>query len=173
MNAASSGNIKKRYNGWKTLFLESNIQECGIFLTTSQDGGDLLLEAYEKNTNLPAPLVTELELPGLIGWNSVEAFQSVNTYCEGNKELLTQIHEALAALLQSETFNEEQTKNAYGFEAISKEWKIQLETVFPAKQFGRVPVKCYLFPGFTCSALIGKTKTEIAMPKNGLLVVVD
>lgn len=173
LSAANSGNIKKRYNGWRTLFLESTMQECEIFLTTSQDGGDLLLEAYEKITNLPASCVADLELPGLIGWNSAEAFQSVTSYCEKNKGLLTRIHEALADLSQRETFNEQEIKKDNAFDAISEEWNVQLETVFPAKQFGRVSVKCYLFPGFTCSTLIGKTKSETAKPKNGLLVVVD
>ena len=173
MSAANSGNIKKRYNSWKTLFFESDMQECEMFLTTSQDAGDLLQEAYEKKTNHPAPLVAELELPGLIGWNSTEAFEKVATYCEQNKGILTLVHENLADLLQIEAFTKQQTKENNAFKAISEEWNVQLETVFPAKQFGRVTAKCYLFPGFTCSTLFGKTQAEITKPKNGLLVVVD
>jgi hypothetical protein len=173
LGAANSGNIKKRFNGWKTLFLEGDMQECQIFLTTSQDGGDLLLESYEKKTNRSAPLVASLELPGLIGWNSAEASHSVVTFCEKNRGLLLRIHKTFTDLSQKEEFTEQETKSNNAFAAMTEEWNTQLETVFPAKQFGRIPVKCYLFPGLACSTLIGKTRSKKGEPKNGLLVVAD
>ena len=173
LSAASSGNIKKRFNGWKTLFLEGDMQECEVFLTTSQDAGDLLLESYEKKTNQPAPLIAGLELPGLIGWNSEEASQAVATFSEKSRVLISQIHATLNDLSQKEDCTEQEIKNNKAFAAISEEWHRQLETVFPAKQFGRIPVKWYLFPSVACSTLIGKTQSETAKPKNGLLIVVD
>ena len=55
---------------------------------------------------------------------------------------------------------------------MTEQWKTQLEVSFPAKQFGRIPVKCYLFQGIACSTLVGKDQPEKSNPKNGLLVVV-
>jgi hypothetical protein len=173
--AANSGNIKKRFYGWKTLFLESDtheFKECEIFLTTSRDGGDILLELYEKKTNLTALPVATLELPGLIGWNSAEAFQAVLTFYEENKELLSRIHGSLADLSRQKDVMKPEMKNNNTLAAISEEWNTQLEIFFPVKKFGRLPVKCHVFPGFTCSALTGKLPSETGESINGLLVVV-
>jgi len=173
LGAAKSGNIKNRFKSWKTLFLEGNIQEGDVFLTTSQDAGDLLLQAYEKKTNQGAPLVAELTLPGLIGWSGEEASQAAVSFSEQNSELLSQIHETLSDLSQKEAVADLATKNTNVLAALSEDWNVQLETVFPTKQFGRIYVKCYLFPNFTCAALVGKTAPETTRRKNGLLVVVD
>ncbi len=179
LNAVNTGNIKKRFNGWKTLFLESDMQQCELFLTTNQDAGELLLEAYEKATNLPAPLVANLELPGLIGWNSAEAFQAVETFAKENGDLLKQIQELLASFSQQEDSVGQDKKqssanmNIAAIAATTEEWQKQIETSFPAKQYGRIQVKCYLFPGIACATLTGKTQAEITLPKNGILVVVD
>ncbi len=173
LNAANSGNIKKRFNGWKTLFLESDLQECEIFLTTGQDCGDLLLESYEKKTNRSAPLIAGLELPGLIGWNSAEASQSAVIFSEKNKNLLSGIHEILADFSRKKEISEQETKNDNAFAAITERWTAQLESDFPVKMFGRIPVRFYIFPGLACSALIGETQSINGEPKNGLLVVID
>lgn len=173
LNAASSGNIKKRFNGWKTLFLEDDALEYEVFLTSSQDAGDLLLESYEKKTNQSAPLIAGLELPGLIGWSSEEASQAVVTFSETNSTLLSEIHEILRDVSQNETFTEPEIKSNNVLAAISEQWNTELETVFPAKQYGRIAAKWYLFPNIACSTLIGKTLSATAKRKNGLLVVVD
>jgi hypothetical protein len=170
--AANSGNIKKRFHGWKTLFLESNIQECEIFLTTSRDGGDILLESYEKKTNLTALSAATLELPGLIGWNSAEATEAVLAFYEKNEGLLSRIHGSLVDLSRQKDVMKPETNNDNTLAAMTEEWNTELEIFFPAKQYGRLPVKCYVFPGFTCSALTGKLPSETGEAINGLLVVV-
>jgi hypothetical protein len=173
--AANSGNIKKRFHGWKTLFFESNTQEfkeCEIFLTTSRDGGDILLESYEKKTNLTALSAATLKLPGLIGWNSAEATAAVLAFHEKNEGLLSRIHGSLADLSRQKDVLNQEIKSNNTLAAMTEEWNTQLENFFPAKQFGRLPVKCYVFPGFTCSALTGKLPSETGEAVNGLLVVV-
>jgi hypothetical protein len=172
-NAVNSGNIKKRFNSWKTLFVESDLKNCQVFLTTSEDAGDLLLEAYEKQTNLPAPLAGELELPGLIGWNSEEAFQSVDTFSKQNSDLLRKIHEIFSDFSQQDDSSRQDPKHLKAIATITEQWNTQIENSFPEKQFGRIQVKCYLFPGFACSTLISKTQPELPLPKNGILVVID
>jgi hypothetical protein len=172
LGAAKSGNVKKRFNAWKTLFLEGEIPKCEIFLTTSQDSGDLLMELYEKKTALAAPLAASLELPGLIGRNSLEASQAVVAFCAKNEDLLSLINKNISALLQKTPFTEQGTTSNNTFAAIAEQWTRQLETVFPARQYGRVPVKFFIFPDLACSALIGEKQPEIVEPENGLLVVV-
>lgn len=173
MVAANTGNIKKRFNAWKTLFFESDMPQCEIFFTTSLDAGDLLLELYEQKSNQPALSAGTLDLPGLIGWNSKEASQSAVAFHEENRDLLSRIYDSLADLAQQDKFpnHDMQTDNA--FSAIIKDWNVQLESVFPVNKFGRIPVKCYLFPGFACSTVIGKPRPENDNLKNGLLIVAD
>ncbi len=167
LNAAHSGNVKKRFNSWKTLFLESDMQGCEIFLTSSQDGGDLLLESYEKKTGMTAPTLAGFELPGLIGFTSEEACQSVVTFREKNKDLTARIEQLLTSLIQKKEFDADSTT----LKSLAESWNGALETAFPAQRFGRISVTCYLFPDLSCSSLIGgATNGE---PNNGLLVVVD
>jgi hypothetical protein len=173
MVAANTGNIKSRFSAWKILFLESDMQECEIFLATSQDGGDLLLELYEQKTNQPAPLFATLELPGLIGWNSTEACQAVVSFQEKNRGLLSRIQENFADLSQKDDLLNNEVMSNNAFAAMTEEWNAQLESVFPADKFGRIPVRCYLFPGLTCSTVIGKLQSKNGKPKNGLLIIAD
>lgn len=172
MGAANSGNMKKRCKAWKTLFLEGDMPECEIFLTTSQDAGDLLLESYEKKTNQPAPLAATLTLPGLIGWNSAEAYQAVLEFRDNNGELLSRIHAHLAELIEKAICTEQQIESE-AFAALTEQWNEHLETIFPTAQFGRIPVTCYVFPGLSCAALIGTRQPENSGAKNGLLIVVQ
>jgi len=173
LGAANSGNIKKRFNGWKALFQEGDMPACEIFLTTSQDAGDILLELYEKKTNQSAIPMATLAIPGLIGWNSAEAFQAVMAFSEKNKELLATIQEELTALSQKKPLTGQEKDGNNAFAAITEQWHKQLELDFPEKQFGRIPVTYYLFQGLSCSAILGKTPSENGEPKNGVLVVVD
>ncbi len=173
MGAANSGNIKKRFSSWKTLFMESDLEENEILLTTSRDAGDLLLESYEQQTGQQAQILGELELPGLIGWNSAEALQAVLTFCENNKKLLTQLHESLADLSRKNDLMNQVEKPAGISALMARDWNEQLEIAFPKNQFGRIAVTCSLFPGMTCSALIGKTPSQTGELKNGLLIVAD
>ncbi|MGB3210190.1 MAG: hypothetical protein WBB19_05750 [Desulforhopalus sp.] len=171
LSTSASGNSKNRFNGWKTLFLEGDFNECQILLAAGQDAGDILLESYEQKTTQSAPQLASFELPGLIGWSSSEAFQSVVTFTEKNSALLASIQENLAELLQKEYCKEQEQQSITAFAAIADKWNAQLESVYPAKKFGRIPVRFYLFPGCSCSSIIGNTHLENGEPKNGLLVV--
>lgn len=172
MVAANTGNIKKRFNAWKTLFLESDMPECEVFFTTSRDAGDLLLELYEDKANQSALLAATLDLPGLIGWNSEDASKAAITFHEENRDLLSRIHEGLADLTKQDKFPNHAMQTGNSFIAMTEEWKAQLERNFPVSKFGRIPVKCYLFPGFACSTLIGQLPPGNDDFKTGLLIVV-
>ncbi len=172
LGTANAGNMKKRCKAWKTLFLEGDMRQCEIFLTTSQDAGDFLLESYEKKTNQPALLAATLALPGLIGWNSEEAYQTVLNFRDKNSALLSRIHGHLADLMQKDSCTELES-GSIAFTALAEQWNGQLETTFPADQFGRIAVKCYIFPNLSCAALLGTGQTENTAAKNGLLIVVD
>lgn len=173
LTAASSSNMKKRFNGWKTLYLEAKLEEPEIFLTSSKDSGDLLLESYEKISNKAAPLVLSLELPGLIGLDSNETVEAVNRFAIQNSQLLAQLQNSLKDLASRDI---PQAGGAVeldraAMESVSQEWQELLETDFPEKRYGRVQLNCFLFPAHPCSELLGKDQSTTSEVKNGLLVV--
>jgi hypothetical protein len=173
LGSAHSGNIKKRFKSWKTLFVEGDMEECEIFLTDSQDAGDLLLELYEKKTNISPHFFVGPELPGLIGWDSTEAHETITKFVERNSGLLSLIHDLLDELSRAAELSEQKLKETTSLDALMQEWHEELETDFPIKRFGRIQVRIYVFPGLTCSTLIGKSSTGTGKPANGLLIVAD
>ncbi len=173
LGSAHFGNVKKRFKGWKTLFLEGDMTEYEIFLTTSQDAGDLLLESYEKQTGIPAPLIGSLETPGIIGRVSSKALETIKLFAARNSTLLSEFYNILSSFSRNEGITEEDIKNRTDLDALSRRWREELEVDFPVARFGRIPVQVFLFPGAACSTLIGKTSSVTGKPANGLLVVVD
>lgn len=172
LGAANAGNIKKRFQSWKTLFLEGDAEQYEVFLTTSQDGGDFLLELFEKTSSQPPHLATTLELPGLIGWNNTEAHKTATAFCHDNVELLSTIQSVFTKLLQQDIPGNSLLPPLFPQDTLLR-WQHKLESTFPSQQFGRVAVNCYLLPGISCSALLGKESFQTSNVKNGLLVVVD
>ena len=173
LGSAHLGNIKKRFKSWKTLFVEGNMEECEIFLTSSQDAGDLLLELYEKKTNISPQSFVGPELPGLVGRDSTEAYETISKFVEKKRGLLSRIHDMLGEFSGAAELSREKLKETTSREALLQQWHEELEADFPIKQFGRIQVRIYIFPGLTCSTLIGKSSTGTGKPSNGLLIVAD
>ena len=160
----SAGNIKKRFKAWRTLFLAGGVDECGIFLANGLDSGDILLEMYQQKTGLTAPLVASLELPALIGWNNDQASSAIQQFTTKQSPFLTAIEKTFATLISQTAMPEQQ------FE-LADAWKKVLSADFPAKQFGRLPIDFYLFPGLPCSTLLGKASEAQNSGHSGLLAV--
>lgn len=161
----SAGNIKKRFKAWRTLFLAGEMEECGIFLASGMDSGDILLEMYQQTTGQQAPLVASLELPALVGWNNDQASTVVREFTTKNSPFLTAIGETFAALMSQTAMVGQQFEPAVA-------WEKLLSADFPAEQFGRIPINFYLFRGLPCSTLIGKTLDAQSSGKSGLLAVI-
>ena len=167
IGAAHSGNIKKRFMAWKTLFLESDLQGCEIFLTSSRDGGDILLELYEQKTGLSAPMLSGLELPGLIGFSSDEALQAVLAFQEENQELLGRFAELLAQMVHEKNF----ASGKSSFKDISKGWNDRLETAFPAGNSAGLLFRVIFCRTWRALHLLAELFQVMLI--NGLLLVVD
>lgn len=164
-----TGNVKKRFEAWKALFLAGSSESCGVFLTSGQEQGDLLLDMYQEKTGQPAPPVARFSLPTFIGWNSGEACMTIRDFTNRHLPLLKSIEEQLSALINQEASLGEPVKSVA---ALSDDWEKQLATDFPEEQFGRVPVSFYLFPGYSCATLFGKTTDGGDKGKNGLLAII-
>jgi hypothetical protein len=172
LHGTHAGNVKKRFKAWQTLFLAAATPECAIFLTTSPDGGDILLELYDQKTGQPAPLVAEFALPAFVGWNSVEAGQMVRDFSAQNSGLLARLAEALSTLAAGDTVTGSKGQPPPTFDSLIADWHLALAEDFPKEKFGRISARLYLTPRFSCSALLGKMPTAAGGPANGILAVV-
>ncbi len=171
LSAPHSGNIKKRFDSWKRLFLEGDLPEFNIFLTSSPDAGDLLLEIYERQSKRPAEPAFDLELPALIAWSEEDACKEVARFCEQNDDLLSRIQTAFTDLQQQSGFSAAKLRQESALTALSEQWTGKLADEFPVRRFGRIPLKCYLLEGIDCATLIGKMVPENQPQKNGLVLV--
>lgn len=172
MDGIHAGNVKKRFTAWRTLFLAAALTECPIFLTTSPDGGELLLAMYEKKTCRPAPLIAEIPLPAFVGWNSAEAVLVVRDFSQNNGGLLSQLTEILTELTAAEdlaTTTEKYRKKLISF---AEKWEMALTHDFPAARFGRILVSLNVLPRLSCSELLGNAQPAQVKTANGILVTV-
>ncbi|MDK9709410.1 MAG: hypothetical protein OEL83_20420 [Desulforhopalus sp.] len=163
------GNVKKRFEAWKALFLAGTSKNCEVFLTSGQEQGDLLLDMYQERTGQPPLSVARFNLPTFIGWNSGEACITIRDFTTRHLLLLKTIEEQLQALIHHQPYHSE---TADRLAALSSDWDSQLATDFPEEQFGRVPVSFYLLPGYPCATLLGKTADGNNTGNNGLLAII-
>jgi hypothetical protein len=172
LRGGHTGNIGSRFKAWKTLFLAGTMGEWPIFLTTSPDGGELLLESYEKQKGRPADLVGRLELPAFVGWNSAEAGQTVRDFTAGNGPLLARFEEKFTVLGGMEATRESLAAEISAFTALTEAWHQLLKVTFPEERFGRIQVRIFLFSGCSGAALLGKPPGVDKQNRNGLLAMV-
>ncbi|EKD37994.1 MAG: hypothetical protein ACD_75C00908G0001, partial [uncultured bacterium] len=172
MDGIHAGNVKKRFTAWRTLFLAAAMPEYPILLTTSPDGGELLLAMFEKKTGQPAPLIAEIPLPAFVGWNSAEAGLMVRDFSQKNGGLLDQLAEILTALTAEEELAATTEKYRKKLLSFAQTWETALAHDFPAARFGRIPVALNVLPRLSCPELLGKTQPVQGKPGNGILVTV-
>ena len=168
-----SGNLDNRFNSWKALYLESGFDNGELFLTPSKSGGEIMLELYDKITGLQPPQLTGLELPGLIGWSSEEAYAKAIQYSQDNSDLLSELHGLFTELAAVGDYPTKQSEIDGAFNKTAKKWCEQLEIEFPAQKYGRIPVTLHIFPALSCKAIVGNAEDIDDRSFNGLLVVVD
>ena len=172
LHRTHAGNVKKRFKAWKTLFQAAPIKECRILLTTSPDGGDLLLETHEKMTGTQSSLIAEFQLPAFIGWNSTEANKMVQDFSGENGELLAKFGTTLEKIAAENDLTTAGDKEVDSFKSFISAWNQVLATDFPQERFGRIPLRLYLFPRLSCGELLGKIQSPQVQAANGILAIV-
>ncbi|MCP3888960.1 MAG: hypothetical protein GY702_08815 [Desulfobulbaceae bacterium] len=166
-----TGNMKKRLNGWGVLLRESTVQDSTVFLSTSQDAADILIDAFEKDKDTSPVVYSGLTVPALIATSGDEALASVNSFTELNSELVQTLHSQVDALSKAEIASLSGSLNKEKFKELVQRWNAASEKMFPQEEFGRIEVKIHVFPNVNCSQLMGIDATE--GPRNGVMIVVD
>jgi hypothetical protein len=166
-SAAHGGNMAKRLTSWTQLFAESKLTDADVFLTTSQDVHDIIVESYNNSAKPDsAPRRLEgLELPGLIGWSEKEAMQAVQEFQANNSQLISQFNNVLGALQEDVQTNRDDWENIVS--ALNSE----LENSFPKQHWGRLSVTATIFNRCSISSLLNVTTTS-QPAKNAILLVI-
>jgi hypothetical protein len=168
---ADSRAEKNRTRAWMTLFAEAEARDFEVLLTTSADSADIILERYEE-THLSRPIrLTELELPGLIGWNSAEALQAVTAFSKEYGQLLDRFSSILLGISKHESPTPEQPASN-SFKEFSLAWQAALEYSFPAAKFGRDTVSIYLLAAASAEDLLLQRTASGPGRCNTLMVLV-
>jgi len=153
INPPNPGNIKKRFQSWQQLYNEGH-PAYDLLLTTSRDSADLLLELFEEKTTAKAVHLGQLFLPAIIDWNEEKALHTVRSFQQDNKELIDDFADLLLKAKHSGNLMEASDSTSF-FSNFSELWEQGLETQFPVKRFGRLPLDIYGFTNTHCSALLG------------------
>jgi hypothetical protein len=167
-SAVHGGNMAKRLSSWTQLFAKSNLTDADVFLTTSPDVHDIIVESYNNIANpgnIPKCL-EGLELPGLIGWNEKEAVQAVHKFQADNQQVLSQLNNVLGIL------KEDGQADVDKWEDVVSALNGALENSFPKKHWGRLSVTMTILDQCNIRSLLTGLATNEPV-KNGILLVVS
>jgi hypothetical protein len=169
LGTGHGGNMRKRFAAWRTLLLAGESPAPHILLTSSREVADLLLEEYERQTGAPSPLTATYTLPGFIDWNPEEAIRQIRSFGEKHGAILTEI---AACQTQLATMGSPPANESSGRELqlLCTRWNELIAKEYPAQRSGRLTVQCYLVPGITNLALLGK-EPSVKPSANGILMV--
>jgi hypothetical protein len=135
----TDGQLRQRLKAWSRLFsLGSEQPAASIFITTSRDASDLLLEQYTLKQKIqPQPLL-ELQLPG--GHETDTAAEQRTVFQKDAAELIGTLHE----LLQHPGEVDEQKHAALNGRHCK--WADLLEHHYPARENSRCTLTLYSLP---------------------------
>ncbi len=166
----TSGNIQKRFLSWKQLYREGS-PPCDLLLTSSRDTADRILESFDTGSCEKAIYSGQLSLPAIVSRHEDDAIQRICSYQERNKAIIDKIRGQLLDLKTGNSLTEE--NNSGGLLSSYREpWEESLESHFPAKEFGRIPLSFYCFTSTPCSTLMGADSQD-SNHTNGLMAIAD
>lgn len=168
---SNSKTMKKRLLAWQTLFQQSSSTGIDIFLTTSRDAGDFLINGYEKKSNQPALLLSGLVLPGLLAKEGKLAHKLVTDFTSDNEALYRSLSNELQSLCSTTKIADNWEAVQKNFTVFAEQWNERIEEVFAEKEFGRTDLTICVFPEHSCQTLL--ETEERNGPVNGVVMIAD
>ncbi len=166
----TSGNIQKRFLSWKQLYREGSLT-CDLLLTTSRDTADRILESFSTESCEKTVYSGQLSLPAIVSRHEDDAIQRICSFREKNKVIIDKIREQLVDLKTDNSPAEENNSREI-LSSYREPWEESLQSHFPAKEFGRIPLSFYCFTSTPCSTLLG-TDSQDSNHINGLMAIAD
>ncbi len=165
--------LKMRFGSWMTLMKAAPVPEVALFLASSTDSGDQLIDLYEKKEKGAVRPILELNLPERIEAGPTHVITQVQRFHDESREARQRICADLDALVNKKHLAEDSSKNLLpvGPDSLGR-WNDLVENHFPASSHGKSSLLFYLLPNCPLADLLGLESTAAAArPVHGLFAV--
>ncbi len=164
---------KMLFRSWLKLMKTAPTPDISLFLASSVDGGDQLLNEFDRKHDQAALPILELNLPDRIEAGPTHVVSQVQRFHDDSAEVREQIYGDLESLVNKDRLSLDSAENLLptGPDYISR-WNDLVEDHFPAGSHAVSSLLFYLLPNCPIADLLGLT-TSTAAPRSahGLFAV--
>ena len=165
-------NEKNRFEAWLRLMRLSPPDPPLLWLASSQDSADQIINRFEKRTEATAIPVLKLPFPGHIRVSTRYIIEQINQFRETATVIIEGIKNELDSLARLEGYDPSDDKTLLpGSRDWGEEWQAVLDNHFPASSHSRAHVTIYILPESPIEHLLS-LQTKETVYKHGLLAIV-
>lgn len=173
LNRARPGEMKMRFRSWLTLMRSAPLPDASLWLASSSDAGDELINEYEKQHEPPPLPILELELPDHIEAGPVHVVSQVKAFLDDSEALRKAICLDLNSIVNVRSLSADSADNLLPSSGdYIGQWGELINDHFPAGSHGRSSLLFYLLPDCPIAALLALEQAAgSSQPAHGLFAV--
>ncbi len=174
LDLARPREMQMRFTSWLTLMRAAPIPGVSLWLASSQDGADQLLNEFDKHSTKEALPILKLALPDRIEASAAYVVSRVQDFHRAAAEVMEKLGNGLHQLALGELHSPASVDDLLpaSSDDISR-WNHLVENHFPAGSHGLGSLYFYLLPDCSISNLLDlSSPTAAAQPSHSLLGVV-
>lgn len=174
MLRAKPGEMKKRFRAWLQLMSRSPLPELDLWVATSRDGGDQVINVFEKNSDAVAIPVLGLKLPSKISISSSHLVSQITSFHKETEKLHQSIKSDLMKLATNKDYDPADPDLLIpdGTDWVEK-WQAVTDNYFPESSHGRTDLTIYLLPESPIAGLFNLREESASTCCHGLLGILD
>ena len=174
MLRAKPGEMKKRFKAWLQLMSRSPLPELDLWVATSRDSGDQVINAFEKRNNATAIPVLGLKLPLTISISPSHLVTQLASFHNDTKEIHKSIRSDLVRLATNKDYDPARPEFLIpdGTDWVDR-WQAVLDNSFPESSHGRTDLTIFLLPESPIARLFNLRETSSGTCCHGLLGILD
>lgn len=168
--------IRKRLKAWSTLYRYWDSQDQSLWVTTSHEAADILLEKYERIQGRQADQFLSLSLPisDRKDEKSIRDFhERIKLFQTDAAQLRTQFTNLFIHALNTKADNHHPTAApSQDSETIKEQWREHLARHFPEHLYSRASLTSYLLNNITFGKIVDKKRGLPSPFNNAILSVI-
>ncbi len=165
--------LNMRFKSWLTLMRAAAAPKVSLYLASSPEAADQLVNLFEKNRSRGPVPILELNLPDHIEASPRYVVKRVNDFHEDAAEVRQALNADLNRLVNTAPLSTETVEDLLPTSVdVLKQWSELVEAHFPASSHGRAALVFYLLPDCPVAKLLSlQTDSTGAQPHHGLYAV--
>ena len=164
-------NEKKRFEAWLRLMRLSPPDFPLLWLASSQDSADQIINRFEKHSDATAIPVLKLPFPGHIRVSTRYIIEQISQFRKTASVIIEGIKNELDSLARLEGYDPSDDRTLLpGTRDWGEEWQAVLDNHFPASSHGRAHVTIYILPDSPIENLLSFQNNQTPY-KHGLLAI--